>query len=112
MPWTPLVWTTVGSLAVPLWATWPALSLQTREIPALECLTIVFLVAWAVTSPLEKAARPMDLLPSTWRWWIPAMAFGLAEVERDCGEGGRDLGARSTGLARASDVRTWLTART
>jgi hypothetical protein len=75
-----LVWTLLGAAAIPLWATWPALSLLTHEIPALECLAIVFLVAWVVTAPLEQAVRPPDMEPASWRWWIPATAFGLAEA--------------------------------
>jgi drug/metabolite transporter (DMT)-like permease len=79
-PWSPWIWTTLGGLAIPLWATWPALALHTHAIPALECLTIVFLVAWAAASPLERAVLPAESEPSTWRWWIPAAAFGFAEV--------------------------------
>jgi drug/metabolite transporter (DMT)-like permease len=56
------------------------LSLQTHDIPALECLTIVFLVAWLASSPLERALVPAESEPPSWRWWIPATAFALAET--------------------------------
>jgi drug/metabolite transporter (DMT)-like permease len=79
-PWSPWVWTVLGGLAIPLWATWPALSLKTHEMPALECLTIVFLVAWAASSPLERAVIPAESEPTSWRGWIPAAAFALAET--------------------------------
>jgi drug/metabolite transporter (DMT)-like permease len=82
-PWRPLspkVWTCVGGLAIPLWATWPALSLQTREIPALECIAIIFAVAWLALSRLERRMPGADLVPSTWRSWIPALAFALGET--------------------------------
>jgi len=55
------------------------LSLKTKEIPALECLTIVFLVAWATSRPLERSVTATESEPSTWRW-IPAAAFGMAEA--------------------------------
>ena len=79
-PWSPWVWTVLGGLAIPLWATWPALSLKTHEIPALECLAIVFLVAWLASSPLERAVIPAESEPPSWQWWIPAAAFALAEA--------------------------------
>ena len=46
------MWSALGGLAIPLWATWPALALQTHEIPALESLTIIFLVAWVGVHPV------------------------------------------------------------
>jgi hypothetical protein len=73
-------WTLLGAIAIPLWATWPALSLQTRELPPLECLTIIFSFAWVTTKPLERAVLPVEFDPHPWRSWIPAAAFGLAEA--------------------------------
>jgi drug/metabolite transporter (DMT)-like permease len=40
----------------------------------------VFFVAWLVSSPLEGAVKPADSEPPSWRWWIPAAAFALAET--------------------------------
>jgi len=54
--------------------------LKTHEIPALECLAIVFLVAWLASSPLERAVIPAESEPPSWQWWIPAAAFALAEA--------------------------------
>jgi drug/metabolite transporter (DMT)-like permease len=79
-PWSSGAWTLVGGFAIPLWATWPALSLQTHEIPALECLTIVFLIAWLASSLMERAVVPAQSESPSWRWWIPAAAFGLSET--------------------------------
>jgi len=71
-------WTAVGLLAIPLWATWPALSLQTWQIPAFECLALVFLVASLVLSLLEQPTDLSHLEPS-WVWsWLPALAFAFA----------------------------------
>lgn len=67
----------LGMLAIPLWATWPALALQMRELPALECVSLGFLVGWAVLrwmQPKTEVAAPTGWLP-----WIPAIAFALGE---------------------------------
>jgi drug/metabolite transporter (DMT)-like permease len=78
-PLSPNVWTCVGGLAIPLWATWPALSLQTRGIPPFECAAISFLVASLVLGRMERAvARSADA--TSWLSWIPAVAFGLGEA--------------------------------
>ena len=74
--WT---WTLVGGLAIPLWATWPALSLQTRQVPAFECLTFVFLVGWLALTCMERPVASSGYGPSPWRAWIPALAFALGE---------------------------------
>ena len=72
-------WTYVGLAAIPLWATWPALSLQTWQIPSFECLAIVFLVASLVLGCLRLfAATPGHPEPSTGRLWISSMAFAFA----------------------------------
>jgi len=77
---SPRSWTCVGLLAIPLWATWPALSLQTWQMPTFECLAIVFLVGSLVLSRLEK---PVALSPSaaaSVRSWIPALAFAFGSA--------------------------------
>jgi drug/metabolite transporter (DMT)-like permease len=76
-PTSTLIWTLVGSLAVPLWATWPALSLETWDMPAFECLTVIFTVAWLGMylfrgRVVEGAGTPLS--------WVLAFAFGVAEV--------------------------------
>ena len=53
-PSSPRAWTCVGLLAIPLWATWPALALRTLAIPAFECLTIAFLAGWILLGRLDQ----------------------------------------------------------
>lgn len=76
----PAFWTSVGGLTIPLWATWPALSLQTRAIPALECLTLIFAVGWLVSSVLERPDPGAEITSSSLRLWIPSLAFALGET--------------------------------
>jgi drug/metabolite transporter (DMT)-like permease len=76
---SPGIWTLIGALAIPLWATWPALSLRTREMPAFECLTLIFLVASLVLGVIERPVARVDAQISTWRPWIPALAFAVGE---------------------------------
>ena len=74
----PRVWTCVGLLAIPLWATWPALALRGLTIPAFECLTIAFAFGWLVLARLEKVpARTGDRGRSP-RSWLVAGACALA----------------------------------
>jgi drug/metabolite transporter (DMT)-like permease len=75
-PLSPRTWTCIGALAIPLWATWPALALRTFEIPTLQMLTIMFAVGWMVLSRLERrdGAAPAA---SSIRAWVPAIAFAL-----------------------------------
>jgi len=81
-PWRPRlpnIWTCVGGLAVPLWATWPALSLQTRAIPVFECITIIFAVSSLVMLSLERrSAITIETKPVT-EGWLPVVAFALGE---------------------------------
>lgn len=79
------MWTVLGGSAIPLWATWPALSLHTHEIPPLECLSMVFLAAWLVVALVEQSLVQKNLpspvsRPGTWQGWCVAAAFGGAEV--------------------------------
>jgi drug/metabolite transporter (DMT)-like permease len=76
-PASPWVWTLLGGLAIPLWATWPALSLKTWDMPAFECLTIIFVVAWLAMIRFQGTAPGSAGTPSS---WILALAFALAEV--------------------------------
>jgi drug/metabolite transporter (DMT)-like permease len=79
MPLRPSAWTCIGGLAIPLWATWPALSLETREIPPLECLTLVFFVSWLVLRFIEQPVVARDTRALSGQSWIPAVAFALGE---------------------------------
>jgi len=76
-PISPRVWTCVGALAIPLWATWPALALRAFEMPAFECLTVAFLVGWLVLAgiaPPAADARERTKLTSS---WLPALACAI-----------------------------------
>jgi drug/metabolite transporter (DMT)-like permease len=74
------VWTLVGGLSIPLWATWPALSLQMRDMPPLESLTIGFTVGWLVLERLEPQCRGPASSGISALAWIPALAFALGEA--------------------------------
>jgi drug/metabolite transporter (DMT)-like permease len=73
-------WTLVGGLAIPLWATWPALSLRTRGIPTFECLAIIFVCAWVTLRLLQRPTNHAGVptaIPSM--SWVPALAFAVCE---------------------------------
>jgi drug/metabolite transporter (DMT)-like permease len=76
-PVSPRVWTCVGGLAIPLWATWPSLAIRTFEIPPLEFLAIMFLVGWFVLTGLHRLGRAERKHPSR-QSWLPAVAFAVA----------------------------------
>ena len=78
-PLSPMAWTLLGTMAIPLWATWPALSLKTRSIPPLECLAIFFLVSWLALACLERRAPHAASSDAGRQSWIPAVAFALGE---------------------------------
>lgn len=78
-PWKPWVWTLIGGVSIPLWATWPALSLQMRDTPPLECLAIGFGVGWLVLNWIEPQPPTATLPRSSWAAWIPALAFAIGE---------------------------------
>jgi drug/metabolite transporter (DMT)-like permease len=69
-------------VAIPLWATWPALATRAAELPAFELLAITYLVGWLVLHIVEpahrretsepKERRPSGLFP------VLACAFGLS----------------------------------
>jgi hypothetical protein len=64
-PLSSQTWTCLGALAIPLWATWPALALRALEMPAFECLTIAFFFAWAVLAFFRKSRRRGHQLEAT-----------------------------------------------
>lgn len=79
-PLSPRAWTFVGALAIPLWATWPALAVRTAEMPAFQVLAIAFSVAWLVLLASEHFAGDRAATPGPdRRWLLPvlACAFGL-----------------------------------
>lgn len=79
-PAGPLAWTCIGGLAIPLWATWPALSLQTASIPTFECIAIIFTVAWLTLSCLQNSDTKITPRFLGWTAWIPPIAFALGET--------------------------------
>jgi drug/metabolite transporter (DMT)-like permease len=77
-PLSPKAWTCVGALAIPLWATWPALAIQSFEIPPMEFLALMFLVGWLVLTRLERPTdRNKNKRPST-QSWLPAAALAVS----------------------------------
>lgn len=53
-PLSPRAWTGVGALAIPLWATWPALGVRAAEMPAFQVLAIAFPVGWLTLLLVER----------------------------------------------------------
>jgi drug/metabolite transporter (DMT)-like permease len=77
-PLSPNTWTCVGVLAIPLWATWPSLAIQTFDIPPFESLAIMFFFGWLVFNQLHRPdLADREQSPST-RSWLPAVIYGLA----------------------------------
>lgn len=74
---SPRAWTCIGLLAIPLWATWPALALRALSIPAFECLTVAFLFGWLVLTRLERASPSRDRTALGFVSWVPAIACAL-----------------------------------
>ena len=74
------VWTLIGGAAIALWATWPALSLETRALPEFECMAFIFLLAWAVTAALTlRGTRAPRSAMSFWQTWLPGAVFAFGE---------------------------------
>jgi drug/metabolite transporter (DMT)-like permease len=76
-PLSPWAWTCVGVLAIPLWATWPALALRALEMPAFECLTIAFLSGWIALGCIQRTASAVASKHTGWLSWVPAIACAL-----------------------------------
>src|SRR5471032_36330 len=76
-PLTPRVWTCVGALAIPLWATWPALALRAFEMPAFECLTVAFLTGWLVLTIIARTAGEQGAARQSILSWVPALACAI-----------------------------------
>src|ERR1700751_581622 len=74
---SPRTWTCVGLLAIPLWATWPALALRALSVPALECLTIAFAFGWLILARLQRASHSGDATMGSLIEWLPAIACAV-----------------------------------
>jgi drug/metabolite transporter (DMT)-like permease len=76
---SPLQWTTIGALAIPLWAMWPSLALRTTAVPPLETLTLAFLCGSISFKALQMSAAEAAPDPQrSWRAWIPALVYAGA----------------------------------
>src|SRR6266403_5991569 len=75
---SPKIWTCVGALAIPLWATWPALAIRTFEIPLLEFLALMFLVGWLVLTRLERPTDSDKGKPPLTQSWLPPAALAVS----------------------------------
>ncbi len=75
---SPKTWTCVGALAIPLWATWPWLAIQTLVIPPFESLAVMFLFGWAVLTCLRRSDGVDMEESSLKRSWLPAVVYGIA----------------------------------
>ena len=53
---SPLQWTAIGGLAIPLWALWPSLAIRTAAVPPLETLTLMFLCGFLSFTVLHALA--------------------------------------------------------
>jgi len=67
----------VGALAIPLWATWPALALRAFEMPAFECLTVAFLIGWLVLAGIAPPAAEAPARNKSASSWLPALACAV-----------------------------------
>ena len=75
---SPKIWTCVGALAIPLWATWPSLAIRTLEIPAFESLAVMFFFGSFVFASLNRSDGADIEQSSSKRSWLPAIVYGLA----------------------------------
>src|SRR6266403_4333656 len=75
---SPKIWTCVGALAIPLWATWPSLAIRTLEIPPFESLAVMFFFGSFVFASLHRSDVVDIEQSSLKRSWLPAIVYGLA----------------------------------
>lgn len=76
---SPLQWTIIGALAIPLWAMWPSLALRTVATPPLETLTLAFTCGWMSFKALHvSAGEPAGRSARSLRSWIPALVYAGA----------------------------------
>src|SRR5882762_10132113 len=75
---SPRTWTCIGALAIPLWATWPSLAIQTLRVPPFESLAVMFFFGSFVFASLHRSAVADIEQPSSGQSWWPAIVYGLA----------------------------------
>src|ERR1700722_2241622 len=76
---TPLQWTALGALAIPLWAMWPSLAIRTASVPPLEALTLMFACGFLSSSALHALAPEAPARSrQRWREWLPALVYAAA----------------------------------
>jgi drug/metabolite transporter (DMT)-like permease len=68
----------VGLLAIPLWATWPALAVFAARLPPFELLALAYLVGAVLLWRLEpRNAAPRDTATRSWREFMPTLACAV-----------------------------------
>lgn len=77
-PLPPAAWTGIGALAIPLWATWPALATGAASMPPFQTLTITSAVAWLVLRLLGRGSGQDAGWRRGTRLPILACALGLS----------------------------------
>ena len=75
---SPKIWTCVGALAIPLWATWPSLAIRTLAIPPFESLAVMFFFGSFGFVSLNRSDGADIEQSSSKRSWLPAIVDGLA----------------------------------
>jgi threonine/homoserine efflux transporter RhtA len=75
---SPKTWTWVGALAIPLWATWPSLAIQTLQTPPFESLAVMFFFGSFVFASLHRSTVAHIEQPSSGQSWLPAIVYGIA----------------------------------
>jgi drug/metabolite transporter (DMT)-like permease len=73
-----MTWTLIGALAIPLWATWPALSLRATKVPPFELLAIMFGFGSLALMWLYRSRSAPRALPTTWKHsWLTPLLFAI-----------------------------------
>jgi drug/metabolite transporter (DMT)-like permease len=75
---SPRTWTCIGALAIPLWATWPSLAIQTLRVPPFESLAVMFFFGSSVFASLHRSTAADIEQPSSGQSWWAAIVYGLA----------------------------------
>jgi drug/metabolite transporter (DMT)-like permease len=78
-PFTPrMTWTLIGTLAIPLWATWPALSLRATSVPPFELLAIMFGFGSLVLTGLYRSKSVRGAAPTARKHsWLTPLLFAM-----------------------------------
>jgi len=75
---SPKTLTCIGALAIPLWATWPSLAIQTVQVPPFESLAVMFFFGSIVFASLHRSAAADTERPSSGQSCLPAIVYGFA----------------------------------